>query len=146
MIPIDNKFTDQVWISRTSAARKMENRTKNKTCFAFADSTRYTSKADLKIIIILLNFFFRCDEERQSQVSSDKIEKNNTKKCVHTESSYAYFPILFHIRIFFEIFVCLLCPQATAKRGGRDTVLLHSLVHMYMLYLCFVFLLFFYFS
>jgi hypothetical protein len=43
-------------------------------------------------------------------VSSDKIEKNNKK--IHTESSYAYFPILFHIRIFA---VC--CVSAAREKG-----------------------------
>lgn len=42
------------------------------------------------------------EEKRgKSQVSSQQIRnKNNVEKNIHTESSYAYFPILFHICIF----------------------------------------------
>lgn len=73
-------------------------------------------------------------------MSSDKIEKKNKKK--HTESSYAYFPILFHIRIsvlFFSLFseiFCLLCPPA--KKGWeRDALFLLTGTHVYILSMLF---------
>lgn len=67
-------------------------------------------------------------------MSSDKIEKNNKK--IHTESSYAYFPIFFHICIFA---VC--CVSAARKKGWERETRTHDSprLHMYIFYLCFVF-------
>jgi hypothetical protein len=76
-------------------------------------------------------------------VSSDKIEKNNKKK-IHTESSYAYFPILFHIRIFA---VCCVSAAKEKKGVGERDPRTHDsrpATHVYFIYvLCFVLLSFF---
>lgn len=56
----------------------------------------------------------------------------------HTESSYAYFPILFHIRIFLSFLrysVC--CVRQPRKKGWeRDALLTHWYTHVYTYYLC----------
>lgn len=79
---------------------------KLKACFTFADSTRYTSEADLKIITlntVELFFFFSFNvttKERQSQVSSNKFEtKIMWKKYTHWKLLCLFSNIISHLYI-----------------------------------------------
>lgn len=134
---------------REHQRRKMENRTKNKTCFAFADSTRYTSKADLKIIIILLNFFhfFLLDVTKRAKVRCrpTKSSKIIQKMCTHWKLLCLFPNIISHSYISRDICLFVVSASNSRKRGGRGTTTLtsHSLVHMYMTLSMFCFFLFF---